>query len=364
MFLGIAKCKLEKTTGTIASSLKDAMIVVRIIFCVPFSHHMELLLDFLIVIVGIIAVFLTAHYAIKSSINIAQHFKLSDEFIGMTILAIGTSLPEVITHIIGSLKIISHPEKMNELSALVIGTNVGSDIFQQNFLVGLVAVITALSVQRKHLLKDVGGLLGASVILLFFSYNGIISRVEGAVLFIGYILYLYLLRRYGDDDSLEAISKIDDPKLISDITILTISFIIMALCANEVLDSSVAIVEDLNISSSFFGIIVLGIAAALPELTTAITAGRKKKTALSTGVLIGSNVTNPLFALGSGALISTYTVPYAVIFYDLPVKIVTAILIYLMLWKGRTMKKSSGMLLIVLYLVYIYVRRIYYPVDF
>ncbi len=156
---------------------------------------MNLFSEFLIVIAGVITVLLTARYVVAASIKIAKYFNLSDEFIGMTILAIGTSLPEIITHVVGSYKIVTHPEQINEISALVVGANVGSDVFQQNFLVGLVAAAAVLTVQSKHLLKDIGGLVGASIILLLFSYNGIISRLEGIVLFLGYILYLYLLNK-------------------------------------------------------------------------------------------------------------------------------------------------------------------------
>ncbi len=138
----------------------------------------------------------------------------------------------------------------------------------------------------------------------------------------------------------------------------------MGYAADIVLNASVVIVETLNISSSFFGIIVLGIATALPELMTVLIACLKRKSGISAGVLIGSNITNPMFALGSGAIISTYIVPGVVIMYDLPIKIFTAILIYIMLRKNETMSRAGGILLIALYLIYIYLRNIYFPIDY
>ncbi len=176
-------------------------------------------------------------------------------------------------------------------------------------------------------------------------------------------IYIYLIK-YGTEEKFEVTSSFSKPKLITKILILIICFTLMTFAANKVLDSSVTIVEALNISSSFFGVIVLGIASALPELMTVLIACWKRKVAISAGVLIGSNITNPMFALGLGAIISTYTVPRVVIFYDLPIKIVTALLIFFMLWKEQIMKKTSGIALIILYLIYIYFRNRYYPVDF
>ncbi len=88
-----------------------------------------MLLEFLTVILGCVAIVLLAHFAIKKNIDIAEHFGLSGTFIGMTILSIGTSLPEILTHVVGSLHIIRDKSLMNTVSSLVIGTNIGSDVF-------------------------------------------------------------------------------------------------------------------------------------------------------------------------------------------------------------------------------------------
>ncbi len=233
---------------------------------------MNILTDILIITVGIGTVFVTAHYAIKSTVSIAKHFNLSDEFIGMTILAIGTSLPEIVTHIVGSAKIISGPERINGISALVLGSNIGSDVFQQNFLIGVVAVISVITVQKGPLWKDMGGLIGAAVILMLFSLNGLISRGEGALLIFIYILYLYLLKIYGMQDNSDMKKFMQSRRLLQEIFIVFVSFSLMAFAAHEVVESSLSVVEKTSISSSLFGVIVLGIASALPELTTALIA--------------------------------------------------------------------------------------------
>ena len=322
---------------------------------------MALALSFIIVIVSAVIVLLMANYALKSSVSIAKKFKMSDEFIGMTILSIGTSLPEIITHVVGSFEILVQPSLMNSISALVVGTNIGSDIFQQNFIIAVVALIGIIVVERKHLLKDVGGLIAASALLLLFSYNGFISKLEGGVLFFGYIAYLFVLKKYGMVKGEKTEHKAHD-KTWKHVVIVLSSFVIMAFAADKMLNHSVILVKQLPISASFFGVILLGIAAAFPELMTSLIAIFKRKARISAGVLIGSNITNPMFALGLGAMISSYTVPKVVIWYDLPIKIATALLILWFLWKGRIKKWEAGVM-IFLYIAYLFFRNMYFPVD-
>lgn len=323
--------------------------------------YMAIALSFLIVLVTAAVVLVTANFAVKSSVHLAKHFRLSDELIGMTILSIGTSLPEIITHVVGSVEILGRPAMMNSVSALVVGTNIGSDIFQQNFILALIAIVGIIVVEKKHLMKDVGGLIAAAVLVLIFSANGIISRLEGGILLAVYIGYLYVLQKYGMDETRTKKRRVKD-NIFKHIMIVLSSFILMAFAADKMLHHSVVLVENLPISASFFGVILLGIAAAFPELMTALVAVLKHKEKISAGVLIGSNITNPMFALGLGALISSYTVPGVVVWFDLPVKIATALLILWFLWKGKMAKRNAAILML-LYLAYLFFRNMLFPAD-
>lgn len=323
---------------------------------------MPLIIETLTLIIGVIIILICAGFAVKSSMKIAQYFGLSYAFIGMTVLAIGTSFPEIFTHFIGSLDILREPRLLNEMSGLLIGTNLGSDIAQQLFILSLIAIIVGLRVEKKRLGKDVGALIGASFLLLLFGINGFISRIEGAVLLFGYIGYIIYLSK-GEKSKVEYNRK----KIIAqwkNIGILLFIFVIIGFVAEKVLRASIIILETLNISASFFGIVTLGIAAAIPELTTSFVAMKKGKGAISAGILIGSNVTNPMFSLGLGAMLSTYTVPSVVVLFDLPVKIVTGIMIYLFLRPEGKLTKPKAAFLLALYFLYIVGRRIYFPVDF
>jgi cation:H+ antiporter len=318
-----------------------------------------LLTDFIIVLLSAIAVLVTAHVSLKKALWLVERFGFSEAIVGMTVLSIGTSLPEIITHIMGSLQILRDPESFRQVSGLVIGTNIGSDIFQQNVVLSLTGLVGLLAVHRDRLLSDVGGLVLAAVVLLVMSIDGIVTRAEGSVLFGGYIIYLIWLNKR---DHANHVVEGHGKSLLRAALILLACFVVMALAAETLLQRSLSIVSQLPISASFFGVVLLGVAAAFPELTTALLALIKRKEAISAGVLIGSNITNPTLALGIGAMLSEYAVPAVVVSFDLPVKIATALLILRFLWDKR-MAKGEAVLLIGLYFTYIACRQAFWPMD-
>jgi cation:H+ antiporter len=318
----------------------------------------------IILLAGTAVILLTARLVVRACIGVAGRYGLSDSFMGMTILSIGTSFPEIVTHLAASVRIVREPELMNQLSSLAIGTNIGSDVFQQNLLIGVMALLGAVTVSRRELWKNVGGLIAASVALFAFSIGGYVSRLEGGLLAGGYVFYLYALDRRGDGLPSEETRAEADRGLLRNAVETVAGFSIMAVAADRVLDSAIVIAKELSFSYSFFGVLFLGVAAALPELTTSLVSALRKRGNMSAGVLIGSNITNPTFALGAGAMISGYTVPVVVTWYDMPVKIITAALIYALLRKYSTMRKSHALILILAYLGYLLIRQSYFPTDY
>lgn len=149
-----------------------------------------LVFDFAVVIGGALAILLLAEIVIRHSVRLAGHFGFSGAFVGLTILSIGTSLLEIMIHVMGSVQILRARSSAATLSALLIGNNIGSDIFQQNFVLPLVALLGTVVVRRRNLLLEVGGLLAASALLWLICLGGAITRIEGALLVAAYIAYL------------------------------------------------------------------------------------------------------------------------------------------------------------------------------
>ena len=324
-----------------------------------------MVVEVLIIIIGVAVILGLAEITIRYAIELGVHFKLSGGFIGLTILSVGTSIPEIMTHVVGSVAILRQPETMNTLSGLLIGTNIGSDIFQQNFVLPVIGLVGTVLVTRQRLFEEVGALVGAAALVWVFTLGGAISRLEGAILVLAYIAYLLFLARENHlIQHVSAQGNTRQHRVFRLISIIALSFIIMAVVTDRVVGAATILVEQLPISPSFFGVIFLGIATALPELTTSLVSIFKGEKGISAGILIGSNLTNPLLGIGVGAVISRYTVPDVVVFYDLPVKIATAIVLYLFLLKDEDLNRQEAIILIFLFLAYVYARSIIFPEDF
>ena len=323
-----------------------------------------MLTDLLIVLGGALAILLVAEAVIRLTLRLARHYGLSGSFVGLTILSIGTSLLEIVTHIAGSLRILREPRTMDTLSALLLGSNIGSDIFQQNFVLPLVSLIGAVVVARHLLAAEVGALIAASILLWLACLGGTVTRLEGGLLVLAYLAYLYYLGRMRHDARSRERSPLPRFRAPLLALLITACFIAMGLLADPVLAAAQRLVALLPFSASLFGVLVLGICAALPELMTALVSILKGQRDISAGILIGSNITNPLFGAGLGALISGYTVPAVIVVYDLPVKIATGALLFVFLWRRENLSHREALILLALYIGYALLRAVFFPVDF
>lgn len=320
--------------------------------------------DFAIVIGGALAILVLAEVVIRQTLRVAHHFGLSGTFVGLTILSIGTSLLEIVVHIAGSLRILHDPHTLDTTSALVLGSNIGSDIFQQNVVLPVVALVSTVVVARRELVIELGGLLAASFLLWLACLGGYIGRVEGSLLTGAYVAYLALLARHTLRD--RHTRMLPEPARAHPVlagALAVACFALMAAVADPVLDAATRLVMHLPVSASLFGVVALGICAALPELMTALVAIARGEKEISAGILIGSNITNPLFSAGVGAMISGYSVPSVAVWYDLPVKIATGGLLYAFLRRGARMSHGEAWVLIVAFFVYLMLRAALFPDD-
>ncbi|MDD2521984.1 MAG: hypothetical protein PHW11_04095 [Anaerolineaceae bacterium] len=336
--------------------------------------------NFTVIAVGLIALILLvlgANYAVKKLIGIANYFKLSSTFMGMTVLSVATSLPEITSHFTASVNILRGTLDYQTGSAIVLGANIGSDVVQQTLIMGVVILLAGTLYFRRYFLwKSMIPMIATTVMCLILGWDGNYSRIDGAILFgsfLAYIYYLYMDERkhYKEEDNQLQSEEVADGaptngrEVLRDALITAVLLVVIIACATLVLSATEVVVDRTGIGGSLIGVVTLGLASALPELTTALAGVRHKEAGISLGTLVGSNITNPLVAIGGGALISTYAVPRPLIVWDLPWEILTGILLWIILWfnNGRLGKKSA-IYLIVIYFIYIIFRSLFFNVDF
>lgn len=320
---------------------------------------------------------LSANFAVKKLVGIANYFHLSSTFIGMTVLSVATSLPEITSHVLASIGILRGTLDFRIGSAIVLGSNIGSDVVQQTLIMGIIVFLAGTLYFRRYFLwKSMVPMIATTVMCLVMGLDGSYSRIDGLILFTSFIAYCYYLfvderKHYKvEDNAVQSDELADDvpqnrQELVKDSLLTVVMIAILIAVASLVLNITELIVIRTGIGGSLIGVLTLGLASALPELTTALAGVRHKEYGVSLGTLVGSNITNPLVAIGGGALISTYAVPKPLVGWDLPWEILTGALLWTILWfnKGK-LGKREGIYLVVMYFVYIFFRSTFFPVDY
>ncbi|MCP4442504.1 MAG: sodium:calcium antiporter [Aureispira sp.] len=317
-------------------------------------------------IFGVIVLIISAKVIVERLIGVAHHYGFSESFVGLTVLSIGTSLPEIGSHVTASMGILSGQLDYQVASSMVLGANIGSDVVQQTLILGIVVFLMGtITFTQKFLYESYSVMIGTTLITLLLGWDGMISRTDGGILLILFVAYMYFLynRQTPKEHNDSTAQKLTNPIWVELLVILiglsTLLFSsILALSATEF------IVEHTGVGGSMIGVISLGVASALPELFTAIQGLRNKSMGISVGTLIGSNITNPLVAIGLGGVISTFYVPKPLVHWDLPVETISAALLLCWLrWSKGKLGRGGAIYLVVLYFVYLWIRIQYFSVD-
>jgi len=325
---------------------------------------------------ALVLLVVTANVAVKKLIGIASYFHLSSTFMGMTIVSLATSIPEITAHLTASVNILGDRLDYQVGSAIVLGANIGSDVVQQTFILGLVVFIAGgLYFRRYFLWKSMIPMIGTTIMCIILGLDRSYSRLDGAILFGTFIAYSYFLyvderKYYKKEDNLHESEEIANnvPKNRREVwldTLISLGMLtITVFSASYVLSVTELLVERTGIGGSLLGVLTLGLASALPELTTAISGIGNKEHGISLGTLIGSNITNPLVAIGGGALVSTYYVPRPLVLWDLPWETLTGAILWAVLWfnKGK-LSKWGATYLMILYFIYVLTRAFFFAVD-
>jgi cation:H+ antiporter len=316
-------------------------------------------------LISIIIMVICADIAVAKLSGLAGYFRLSTTFVGVTVVSLATSIPEIVAHYTASFGILSGLLNYEVSSAIVLGANIGSNVVQQTLIMAIVIFIAGrLQFKRYFLWKSIAPMIATHVLCIILGYDGTFSRIDGAILFGSFIAYNAEDHGFNGEDEMPENVPHSAGQAWKDAGISMITIIITVLCSMVVLKVAEKIVSLTGLGGSMIGVITLGVASALPELTTAVSGIRKGDTGIPLGTLIGSNVTNPLVAIGGGALISKYWVPGPLIAWDLPWEILSGMLLWVILWKrGGNAGKKTAIYLTLMYVIYVSLRIIFFGSD-
>jgi len=314
------------------------------------------MLEYIFFILGIFLLVKGADYLVDGSSSLAKKIKVPSLVIGLTVVAFGTSMPELVVNIIAAL---------GGNGDIAFGNIVGSNIANILLILGLTASITPLMVKHCTVWKEIPfSLLAALVIFIFSSISlidglkiGSILRFEGLILILFFIIFLYYivgLIKNSKEGVKEEQLKIKNLSAKSIGSYIILGLVSLYIGGKWTVEGAVALAKLIGLSEYFISLTIVAVGTSLPELVTSIIAALKKDIDLAVGNVIGSNIFNIFWVLGISSLITPISIPsFGII--DLSVLLVASFLLFLFLFIGKKheVERWQGVIFVLLYILYI-----------
>jgi cation:H+ antiporter len=293
---------------------------------------------------GLTLLILGAEIMVRGAVSAARAAGISPLVVGLTVVAFGTSSPELA---------VSSWAAWTAQAPIGLGNVIGSNIFNVLFILGISAVITPLAVSRQLLVLDVPLMIGVSAIVLLMGLDGAISRPEGMLLFAGSVLYTVWIMRKSRREHRPASDDPEEHRLSLPVALLLIAVGVGLLVVGShwFVDGASTIARLLGVSELMIGLTVVAVGTSLPEVATSIVASLRKQRDIAVGNIIGSNLFNLLFVLGLATSISPegFAVSDEVQRFDLPVMVAVAVVVLPIFYTGRKVSRWEGLLLFFFY---------------
>ena len=300
-----------------------------------------------------------ADFFVEGSSSIAKKLKVPPIIIGLTIVAMGTSLPETAVSVTASLV------QNNELA---VSNVVGSNIFNLMFVIGVCSILTPIMVQKATVVRDIPLSLGCALFLLVLGISGLgdktgmtLGHADGVIFLIVFAGYIFTMvrsamkaRAAGQKVEIEGVEECDNMKELSygkSILFLIVGAAAIAFGGDLTVDTASRIAIELRMSQTLVGLTIVSIGTSLPELVTSVVAARKNEVDMAVGNAVGSNIFNILMVLGISSAIS----PVALIWeniIDIVLLMVFSVMVWIFAGTRKKIERKEGIIMVVVYLVY------------
>ena len=300
-----------------------------------------------------------ADFFVEGSSSIAKKLKVPPIIIGLTIVAMGTSLPETAVSVTASLV------QNNELA---VSNVVGYNIFNLMFVIGVCSILTPIMVQKATVVRDIPLSLGCALFLLVLGISGLgdkagmtLGHADGVIFLIVFAGYIFTMvrsamkaRAAGQKVEIEGVEECDNMKELSygkSILFLIVGAAAIAFGGDLTVDTASRIAIELGMSQTLVGLTIVSIGTSLPELVTSVVAARKNEVDMAVGNAVGSNIFNILMVLGISSAIS----PVALIrenIIDIVLLMVFSVMVWIFAGTRKKIERKEGIIMVVVYLVY------------
>lgn len=304
---------------------------------------MEMIISLILLVVGFTLLVKGADWFVDGSSSIAARLGIPQLIIGLTIVAMGTSAPEAAVSITASLQ---------GAADLTIGNVIGSNIMNVLIILGLSAMLTCIRVAKSTIFREIPFMILVSVLLLVLGLDGTIAFADGLILwafFAAYLGYLFYQAKNGEADEDTSINT--ERALWKSILWTALGMSLIVLGSDIAVDAATSIARILGMSERLIGLTVVAFGTSLPELFTSVTAAKKGNADIAIGNIVGSNIFNILFVVGTSALVTP--IPFAAAFrLDCMIAIAAAVLLMVCCLHKSRLARKSGIALLASYATY------------
>jgi len=310
---------------------------------------MEIAISAVLTVVGLVMLCFGGNWLVSGGVAIARKFRISNLVIGMTIVAYGTSTPELAASVAAA----------GEHSAIILGNIIGSNIANVGMVIGVAAIIVPLAVSKSVLKKEIPIMLGVSVLLILISIDGEISQYDGILLLAGLGVFAYytfrdaMKQRAENKKTKEEIKQGANNVYLKSAGLIGIGIVLLYVGAILTVDNAVVLAKEFGLSEKIIGLTVIAIGTSLPELITSIIAIRKGHADIGVGNIIGSNIYNILMIMGVGAALGGVMVG-ADVYVDYAIMIIFSLSLLIALKTG-IIGRTMGICLTIGYVAYLIV---------
>ena len=306
----------------------------------------SLILQIVLIAVSIFVVIKGADALTSGGVSLARRMNIPQIVIGLTIVAMGTSMPEFCVSFVSALK--GTPD-------LAVGNIVGSNIFNSLFIVGCAALVAPMTILHSTVRRDIPFALVSSVMLLMMCLDSTISRLDAAILFLFFVVFMVITvrgaRQGGDaEEAQQAEEKPKSPAWAAAMIVVGLALLIGG--SNVFVDNASALASSLGVSDAVIGLTIVACGTSLPELATSVVSARRGQSGIAIGNVLGSNVFNILMILGITGIIQPMQIS-GITSVDLSILVASMILLWLFSYTKYTLSRWEGAVLVAVFLGYI-----------
>lgn len=310
----------------------------------------------ILTLIGLVVLVFAAYILVEGASRIAFAFGISQLIVGLTIVAIGTSAPELMVSITSALQIRAGDLSTSAGSEIIIGNVVGSNIANIGLILGFSAFVASINVPKTILQRDFLWLLGVSILVGIMSLDKKFSFWDGVILLIGTVIFSYFqywLATHSEQPEEKANHEAAKaPQVIARSAFMVVGGIIgLGIGSNWLVSGATEIATSLGVSEFIIGLTLVAVGTSLPELSTSVVASFRGEGELVVGNIIGSNIYNLLLILASAMVITTLEIPDVVRELQIPLMIGLTFALYPIIRSEQKIQRWEGILLLVAYLV-------------